>query len=49
VRPTRAGTELARRAVVAVEDADAEYFARVPARARPHLLSALKELGGKRG
>ena len=48
VRPTTPGTELARRAVAAVEDADAAYFEAVPARSRAGLLAALQELGGKR-
>ena len=49
VRPTKAGTDLAKRAVAAVEDADAAYFAEVPARSRAGLLAALKVLGGPQG
>jgi DNA-binding MarR family transcriptional regulator len=49
VRPTRAGTELAKQAVASVEDADAAYFATVPAPSRAGMLAALKELGGRRG
>jgi DNA-binding MarR family transcriptional regulator len=48
LRPTRAGTGLARRAVAAVEDADSAYFDQVPARHRGGMLAALKELGGPR-
>ncbi|HET7902824.1 MAG TPA: MarR family winged helix-turn-helix transcriptional regulator [Candidatus Nanopelagicales bacterium] len=49
VRPTAAGTALARRAVAAVEAADAAYFDQVPARSRAGMLAALTELGGRRG
>jgi hypothetical protein len=49
VRPTKAGTDLARRrAVAAVEAADTAYFDQVPTRSRAGLLAALTELGGRR-
>lgn len=48
LRTTAAGSRLARRAVAAVEDADAAYFAQVPAGARAGLTTALRALGGKR-
>jgi DNA-binding MarR family transcriptional regulator len=48
VRPTKAGTDLARRAVAAVESADTAYFDQVPTRSRAGLLAALRELGGRR-
>jgi DNA-binding MarR family transcriptional regulator len=48
VRPTKAGTDLARRAVAAVEAADTAYFDQVPARSRAGMLAALRELGGRR-
>jgi DNA-binding MarR family transcriptional regulator len=47
LRPTKAGTDLARRAVALVEDADTSYFDAVPARHRAGLRAALKELGGR--
>jgi DNA-binding MarR family transcriptional regulator len=47
LRPTKAGSTLARRAVAAVEDADTAYFAQVPPRSRAGMLAALKELGGR--
>ena len=46
---TREGSALARRAVAAVEDADAAYFSQVPARSTAGLLAGLRALGGKRG
>ena len=49
VRPTRAGTELAKKAVASVEDADAEYFDQVPAKSRAGMMAALKILGGRIG
>ena len=49
VRPTRAGTELAKKAVASVEDADAEYFEEVPAKSRAGMMAALKVLGGPSG
>ena len=47
LRPTRAGTALARRAIAAVESADSAYFDQVPGRHRTGLAAALKELGGR--
>lgn len=48
VRPTAAGTDLAQRAVAAVEAADTAYFDQVPQRSRAGMLAALRELGGRR-
>ena len=48
LRPTKAGTGLAMRAITAVEAADSAYFDQVPARHRGGMLAALKELGGPR-
>jgi DNA-binding MarR family transcriptional regulator len=47
LRLTKTGTALARRAVAAVEAADAAYFDQVPARHRLGLAAALTELGGR--
>ena len=45
--PTRQGTALARRAVQAVETADAAYFDQVPPRSVAGLNAALRALGGR--
>ena len=47
VATTRAGRALAPKAVAAVEAADREFFALVPARAQPSLRTALSVLGGQ--
>ena len=47
LRPTKAGSALARKALAAVEDADTAYFDQVPQRSRAGLHAALKELGGR--
>ena len=47
LRPTKAGSTLARKALGAVESADATYFEQVPQRSRAGMLAALKELGGR--
>ena len=47
VTTTRAGRALAPKAVAAVEAADREFFAVVPARAQPGLRTALSVLGGQ--
>ena len=48
VRPTAAGTDLARRAIAADETADTAYFDAVPQRSRAGMLAALRQLGGRR-
>jgi DNA-binding MarR family transcriptional regulator len=49
LRLTREGSALARRAVKAVEDADAAYFAGLSSEARAGFLAGLSELGGRLG
>jgi DNA-binding MarR family transcriptional regulator len=48
LRPTDEGAAVARRAVLAVEDADTAYFEQLPASARRGFVIGLRALGGRR-